>query len=130
MISVTTKVYNTSDLTNDVFILLEKAAKEAETEMKTSITSGPKSGVTYTRNNKFHTASAPGQAPANDSGELAGSIGYKKINDNLHEVKITADYALALEVGTSRMAARPFILPAVQNAKNKLMRALKALRKR
>ena len=132
MISVSTKVNKdiSDELVKNVLLALGKAATEMETEIKKSITEGQKSGVVYPRGNKTHTASAPGQAPANDSGKLAGSVRYKKISDKEHEVKINAEYALALEVGTKNMEARPFIMPAVLKAKKKLYQALKALRKR
>lgn len=132
MISVDVKIDRRvfRGLENTVLELLEKAALEAETEMKTSITEGGKSGITYTRNNKEHTASAPGQAPANDTGKLASGIIYNRVSDDTHEIKITTEYALALEVGTSRMAARPFIMPAIAKVKRRLKRRLTMLLKK
>lgn len=113
-----------------VLELLEKTALEAETTMKDSITQGSKSGVIYRRNNKEHRASAPGQAPANDTGKLASGINYNRVSDREHEIKITTEYALALEVGTSRIAPRPFIMPAIQEAKRKLLKALRIIYRR
>lgn len=132
MISVDVKIDRRAfrGLEDTVNQLLEKAALEAETEMKNSITEGGKSGITYIRNDREHTASAPGQAPANDTGKLAGGINYNRISDNLHEIKITTEYALALEVGTSRMAARPFIMPAILKVKRRLKRRLTMLSKK
>lgn len=129
MITINTKINNNIDtlLIDKVHLLLGKAATEFETEMKNEIETGSKSGITYQRGNISHTASAPGQAPATDSGKLVGSIRYKKKSVSEHEVSINSEYALALEVGTSRMAARPFITPALQNAKKKLMKAIKAI---
>lgn len=131
MISITTKINNNIDkeLIDKVHLLLGKAATEFETEMKNEIDTGKKSGITYQRGNISHRASAPGEAPATDSGKLVGSIRYKKKSDTQHEVSINSEYALALEVGTSRMAARPFITPALQNAKKKLLKAIKAINK-
>jgi len=129
MITVSTKINNNIDalLIDKVHLLLGKAATEFETEIKNEIETGSKSGITYQRGNISHTASAPGQAPATDSGKLVGSIRYKKKSASQHEVSINSEYALALEVGTSRMAARPFITPALQNAKKKLMKTIKAI---
>jgi HK97 gp10 family phage protein len=129
MITISTKINNNIDalLIDKVHLLLGKAATEFEAEMKNEIETGSKSGISYQRGNISHTASAPGQAPATDSGKLVGSIRYKKKSATEHEVSINSEYALALEVGTSRMAARPFITPALQNAKKKLMKAIKAI---
>ena len=131
MISVSVKINKNiaEHLEDQVNVLLGKAATEFETEMKQEIEYGAKTGITYQRGNKTHTASAPGQAPASDSGKLVGSIRYLKKSATEHEVSINSEYALALEVGTSRMAARPFITPAVQNAKKKLMKAIRAINK-
>jgi HK97 gp10 family phage protein len=131
MISISTKINKNIDalLIDKVHLLLGKAATEFEKEMKQEIEYGAKTGNQYQRGNNFHTASAPGQAPASDSGKLAGSIRYEKKSNDKHEVSINSEYALALEVGTSRMAARPFITPALQNAKKKLMKAIRAINK-
>lgn len=132
MISVDVKINRDAfeELEDKVLQLLEKTALEAETTMKDSITEGSKSGVIYRRNNKEHRSSAPGQAPANDTGKLASGINYNKVSDREHEIKITTEYALALEVGTSRMAPRPFIMPAIQIAKRKLLKALRIISRR
>lgn len=128
--SVTLKMYPKLpiEMMDKANLALGKAATEAETEMKKRITSGQKSGNVYSRGNVNHTASAPGQSPANDTGKLAGSIKYKKIADNEHEVKISAEYALVLEVGGSKLLPRPFIMPTVLNARRKLEAAFRKLR--
>lgn len=63
----------------------------------------PKSGRMYGK----HQASAPGESPAVDSGNLTGSI--TQIFPSTLEAKIgtPVEYALYLESGTSRMGARP-----------------------
>ena len=129
--SVTLKMYPKLpiEMMDDVNLVLGKAAAGAETEMKKRITSGQKSGNVYKRGNATHTASAPGQSPANDTGKLAGGIKYNKVADNEHEVKITTEYALMLEVGTSKMLARPFIMPTMLNTRRKLEAAFRKLRK-
>ena len=89
-----------------------------------SIKTGSKSGKTYTRNGMSHQSSAPGQPPANDTGELIDSIKVEK-RKNTSTVKIDADYAGYLEYGTSKMRPRPFILPALMKIKKKLMTMIK-----
>lgn len=108
---------------------LEYAAIDLEKKIKKSINSGTKSGEQYTRGNKIHQASAPGEAPANDSGKLASSVKAKKVKKNHYEVDITAVYSVALEFGNSRVQARPFILPAFLNVVKKLNRWLLNRRK-
>jgi HK97 gp10 family phage protein len=79
-----------------------------------AVQKGPKSGRLYVRGNVKHQASAPGQAPATDTGNLAGSIAW-----NVEASTLTADifagaaYAVPLELGTVKMAARPFLGPAL-----------------
>lgn len=118
---------------NDKIIkdLLEKAeadfidsAEEMKDLMIDSIKTGSKSGKTYTRNGMSHQSSAPGQPPANDTGELIDSIKVEK-RKNTSTVKIDADYAGYLEYGTSKMRPRPFILPALMKIKKKLMTMIK-----
>jgi len=113
-----------NEMLNSVDQYLEYSALECEKKIKKSITTGSKSGIQYTRNNGFHQASAPGEAPANDTGKLAGSVKAKKINKNHYEVDITAEYALILEYGTSVMQPRPFIVPAFLNVVKRLNRWL------
>ena len=118
---------------NDKLIkdLLEKAeadfinsAEEMKDLMVDSIKTGSKSGKTYTRNGMSHQSSAPGQPPANDTGELIDSIKVEK-RKNTSILKIDADYAGYLEYGTSKMRPRPFILPALMKIKKKLMTMIK-----
>lgn len=61
---------------------------------------------------KNHIVSLPGQTPNSDLGTLDGSIGAKKAGKLKARVLATADHAVPLEFGTSKMAARPFMRPA------------------
>lgn len=91
---------------------------------------GPRSGPVYTtyfftgKDGKVHPwghrpphqASAPGEAPAFDTGDLLRSI---KILGERQETQITVtitaniNYAIYLEKGTSKMLPRPFMEPTV-----------------
>jgi HK97 gp10 family phage protein len=93
-------------------------------EMKKSISSGAKSGRKYGN----HTSSAPGQSPANWTGELLRSIKVQK-DKNKSFVYITAKYAEFLEFGTSKMRARPFIIPAFIKTKRYIQDRLKRIAK-
>jgi len=86
---------------------------------KKGIQRGPKSGKTYRRGNVVHQASAPGQYPATDTGRLASSV---MVNlptpaSMIGEVGTNVIYGPMLEFGTSRMAARPWLLPSFTQAK-------------
>ncbi len=86
-----------------------------------SIQRGPKTGREYPRGKKTHRASAPGEAPASDTGNLARNIRVK-VNRSKGEVAVEANtpYAAALEFGTRGnpskkqppMQPRPFMGPA------------------
>jgi HK97 gp10 family phage protein len=91
-------------------------------EMKKSITSGAKSGRRY----GSHISSAPGQSPANWTGELLKSIKVQKMK-GIAFVYITAKYAQFLEFGTSKMRARPFIIPAFIKTKRYIQDRLKRI---
>lgn len=90
----------------------------AMAEAQKSILRGPKTGRIYKRGTVTHQASAPGEPPANDHGFLANyinaDIDYSELTANL---RASAPYAVNLEYGTRKMAARPFFRPAVDKIK-------------
>lgn len=95
----------------------------------TGIQRGPKSGRTYVRGSVTHTASAPGQYPASDTGRLANSIGVASdIRDRGASITVgtAVAYGPMLEFGTSRMAARPWLLNSFERAKIGVEKELKA----
>jgi HK97 gp10 family phage protein len=104
--------------------LTDEAADIMAAEMKKSITSGPKSGRRYGN----HISSAPGQSPANWTGALVKSI---KVQKEKHKsiVSIGKKYAEYLEFGTSKMAPRPFIIPAFLYTKKWFSNSIKRLSK-
>jgi HK97 gp10 family phage protein len=101
---------------------LYASAKKVEAEAKRSIAEGGKTGRTYTRGGITHRASAPGEAPATDTGRLVNSITGELVKDKGGEAEVRAgggvvNYARALEFGTTKMAARPFLFPALEKSK-------------
>lgn len=82
-------------------------------EAQISITTGATSG-------KFHTPSLPGQPPNQDSGVLANNIETIQREPLLVEVSSNAPYAAPLELGTSKMAARPYMAPARDSKRNEV----------
>ena len=128
MVSATIQIkVNKAELTkiiNQAENLLYDGSVYMAEEMKKSIASGAKSGRKYGN----HTSSAPGQSPANWTGKLLKSIKIQKTK-GMSFVYITAKYAEFLEFGTSKMRARPFIIPAFLKTKKMIQDKLKRMRK-
>lgn len=66
-----------------------------------------------------HQASAPGEYPANDTGRLASSVAFELPQGDtaIARVGTGIQYGPMLEFGTSKMAARPWLLPSFEKAK-------------
>ena len=72
-------------------------------------------------------ASRPGEAPHRQSGRLRDSIFVRLGKDGLSaEVGTDLPYGRDLEFGTRRMAARPWLQPAVEAAKPRILARLRA----
>ena len=96
------------------------------TEAIKSIQTGSKSGVLYQMYNprREHRASAPGQAPASDTGNLVSKIIVRQKSQDVTSVESNADYSAFLEYGTSKMDPRPFMLPAFEKSKKPILNAV------
>lgn len=105
----------------EIAIGLFATAKKIETDAKKGILEGSKSGRLYRRGNVLHRASAPGEAPASDTGRLVNSIsGNYEATETSAVVKAgggIVKYARMLEFGTSKMGARPFLFPSLEKNK-------------
>ena len=92
-----------------------------------SIQTGPKSGRTYEKYNprRTHKASAPGQPPASDTGFLVNNIKRKIDADKMGgEIASRAFYSKFLEFGTSKMLPRPFMFPALEKNRQKILKRI------
>lgn len=99
---------------------LKRGGLAIENTAVEKIINPPKTGRIYPsrgRKGQKHQASAPGQPPAADTGELHGSI--TTVENSTAEVlrvetAANAPYAIPLEEGTSdsRMEPRPFMAPS------------------
>jgi HK97 gp10 family phage protein len=98
---------------------IEAGLRVIETNVKTSMT-GDKGGVVYGR----HQASAPGEAPAIDTGNLFNSFELGDVTPTLGSLGTNAEYAEPLEYGTSRMEPRPFLRPAVDEHEGEILDAV------
>ena len=73
--------------------------------------------------------SSPGEPPHRQIGNLVNSAYTKKIKVALWETGFATEYALPLEKGTSRMAARPYLGPQVESHREPYNKALRELAK-
>lgn len=102
---------------------MQASMLRVEREAKQSILNGQKSGRLYKFGNVFHRASAPGEAPASNTGRLVNSIRGRVDTSALKQgrlegtVSVNVSYGRPLEFGTSKMAARPFLFPALEKSK-------------
>lgn len=108
-----------------------KAAFILQKDARKRIMKGPKSGKRYGK----HRASAPGEAPANDTGNLARSITVVAARPSPNAqaiVMASTEYAKALEYGTKRagparngeIRPRPFLRPAIEATKDEMNRVI------
>lgn len=73
---------------------------------------------------RTHTASAPNQPPASDTGFLASQItmdvDVKSNGTVVGQIISSAPYSKALEFGTTQMTERPFMQPALEKNRRKI----------
>ena len=78
------------------------------------------SGRVYVRGNVIHTASAAGESPNTDTGNLVSKIAVENPRRGTSFVGTSVEYGKYLEFGTSKMAARPWLRPAMERNEAKL----------
>ncbi len=113
------------DLGNSLALIVDATALEAVTDVRKAIQGPPKTGREYARgvnNDKVHRASAPGEAPATDTGGLVISIYNESRGKYAKAIGSRLDYAYYLEFGTFKMAKRPSWIPAVERAIPKMLK--------
>lgn len=108
-------------LRSGIATALFAGADDVRARSRRSITAGSVGGAQ-------HVPSAPGQPPNNDTGNLIASHETRMVGWNHAQVAVTAPYAVALEMGTSKMAARPFLGPATRESDDQVQeRVTKAI---
>lgn len=110
-------------------LIVDKTAKDVIDISKLSM-SGPKTGLWYrsSKTGHMHHASAPGEPPARDIGQLANA--HKSTMDPTEPkatIRVTTDYAETLEFGGAHVAARPYMRPALEKVKPSFVKALDVL---
>jgi len=92
---------------------LMQYGEEVRQELAKVIYTGSRSGRVYYYKGQSHTASAPGEPPANRSGRLMNSFQYKRTPSRLtvySDIDPDKPYPYFLEEGTSKMDARPYFV--------------------
>lgn len=111
------------DISRQLGLIVNAAAIEAVSDVRRAIQGPPKTGREYLRGKgKVHRASAPGQAPATDTGTLVSSIYNEDRGQYAKAIGSRLPYAFYLEFGTFKMDARPSWIPAVERAIPKMLK--------
>ena len=117
-----------ADLTgdaNDVMLeVVTRVANDTRKEAVQGIQRGPASGRARADGSR---ASAPGQYPMSDTGRLANGVVAKLPTAGSMSAMVGTNivYGRYLEFGTSRMAARPWLLRSFNTAKTGVEKRLK-----
>tara|TARA_Y100001972_G_scaffold16837_1_gene18357 strand:- start:353 stop:787 length:435 start_codon:yes stop_codon:yes gene_type:complete len=96
-----------------------------------SITAGGKSGIEYQKYNprRIHRASKEGEAPASDTGFLVANISMNVKTETdgsvVGQIISSAPYSKFLEFGTVEIQPRPFMQPALEKNKKKIINIFK-----
>lgn len=119
--------------------ILLSTALDVEGDAKESIMKGNPSGTISRRGKSkgasrkkglgrrtlIHQASAPGEPPASDTGQLANSImhrEYQRKKTMKVSVGSVVKHGLFTEEGTKKMAKRPWLVPAIEASRPSLER--------
>lgn len=133
MAGITVKIVNESrfrtdlnnkskSVTNNIIRTINQTANAIRNTAVVSIIQNSRAGAEVTRYNPKRTIriSKAGDPPASDTGYLANQIAVKiDANGMGADVISNADYSEALEFGTLKMPARPFMQPALEENRKK-----------
>jgi len=96
-------------------------AFKIESDAKKLISQGARSGKVYKRRTISHQASAPGEAPKTDRGQLVRNITTEFTRSDKLEATVgsrqNAPYGKYLELGTMNIKPRPWLKPTVEKNK-------------
>lgn len=115
-----------AELRGKASAIVRKTTFDISAQAKTSM-GPPKHGHEYRRGGKVHVASAPGEPPAIDTGNLINSIQEDFPNEITGVVYTPVAYAPILEFGGAHIAPRPFFTPAAEAKWPEFLAAMQAL---
>jgi len=93
---------------------LAAVAQEMTNDIQLSFGTSPP-GRSHKRGSITHTASQPDYPPNVDTGQLRASMRWKKISVLRYLITDGVEYGIFLEVGTARIAKRPFVRPVFES---------------
>lgn len=112
----------------DVMRVITRETEAVREDAIRRILNTPKTGRVYRRGGVTHQASAPGEAPASDTGRLVGSIETEYDEDELTgRVVARVAYGEMLEYGTQTIEPRPFMRPALARYRPRIERGVRAV---
>jgi len=113
------KISASSDALNNA---VRQGALLIEGESKRNISRGARSGNIQKRGNKVRVASAPGEFPKTDTGELVANITTEKVKKGVYTVgsRRNAPQGYLLEVRAPQQGGRPWLRPTVKDNANKV----------
>ena len=94
---------------------LRGIAQQMVGNMQLSMTQSPPTGKSYSRGNKTHIASSPGNPPRPDMGTLRASISVRRIRYLAYAIETDVLHGLETELGIG-MQARPWMRPEFARA--------------
>lgn len=98
--------------------IIRATAQEIAGDAVNRIMTGKKTGRTYKlKGGKIHQASARGEAPATETGNLANSIKAEAAGRLAQRVNVYSEYGIFLEL--DQYLQRPFLVPAVEKFREK-----------
>ena len=105
--------------------LIARATRMVSNRAQESIARDPKTGVMRPSGSP---ASAAGEPPAADTGFFISRISYKidrSRDEVVGTVRVSAPYAAPLEFGTTNIAPRPFMQPALESNRPRIRKMYK-----
>ena len=103
---------------------LQEGGLIAKREVVRLIQEQPKTGAIYTIRGQSHQASAPGEAPASVTGNLAQKVSIKTVSATQLILGDKAKYGGYLEYGTRNMEPRPHLKTGAENTSRDMVNAL------
>lgn len=103
------------DARADIGAALTKSVVQLDAYAKQKIQGGSRSGRVYRRRSVSHQASAPGEYPKTDTGQLVASLFFRLGGDRLTAFFGTRLlYGRYLEYGTTNLRPRPWLRPTLR----------------
>lgn len=122
------EMFNVARLEKEFGAAAMEVADDVRDAIPAEMRSSRPRGRTYKRGGRVHQASAPGQPPAIDKGQLVNSFRSRKTGKTSAEIYSTDEpKAAGLEYGTSTTAPRPVAEPTLEKKREDLFNKAQAI---